>query len=102
MSVTRGNKHNFVRMDVQLAEHGEVNIVFKDYLEKCINTFGEQFNGGARTPVRAVCFESTQEVDKLSEEKSEIFHHVVAKITICGKGGKTRHRSGNIIPMFKG
>ena len=55
ISVTRGKSHNFVGMDFELTENGEVKIIMRDYLTECIATFGEKFNGGAKTPFWQIC-----------------------------------------------
>ena len=85
MSVTRGDKHNFVGMNFCFTKDGKVEIIMRDYLEECIKTFGEAFNGGAKTPAQADLFKSSEEAEKLSEEKAEIFHHVVAKLLFVAK-----------------
>ena len=36
------------------------------------------FNGGAKTPAQVDLFESSEDAKKLSDEKAEIFHHIVA------------------------
>ena len=41
MVVTRGQRHNFMGMDFELKNNGEVTILTRDYLEECIDTFGE-------------------------------------------------------------
>ena len=85
MSITKGNKHNFVGMDFELMENGEIEIIMRDYLEECIATFGEAFNGGAKTPAQGNLFESSDEAEKLSEDKAEVFHHIVAKLLFVAK-----------------
>ena len=73
MSVTKGQKHNFVGMNIELKNDGEVLIEMDDYIKECIQTFGESFNGGAKTPATTDLFENESKVEELNEEKKEIF-----------------------------
>ena len=80
MTGTRGKKHTFVGMDIEFKEDGKVELSMREYLQECINTFGEAFNGGAKTPARPSLFEIDKDSGQLCDRKKDIFHRIVAKL----------------------
>jgi len=62
MSVIRGDKHNFLGMDVQFKGDGTIHISSKTYITECIESFSEEMFGRVLTPVNDKLFE----VDKTS------------------------------------
>ena len=50
-----------------------------------MKTFGETVNGGAKTPTKHNLFEVNHESKCLSENKREIFYHIVAKFLFVAK-----------------
>ena len=55
-----------------------------DYIDKCIVAFGEAMNKCPPTPASGKLFE-VEESPELNERKSEIFHHIVAKLLYVSK-----------------
>ena len=85
MTVTKGDKHNFVGMDIEYNRDKTVSISMKDYIKECIETFGKQFNGGASSPAKRNLFEINETSKRLSEKRADIFHHIVAKLLFVSK-----------------
>ena len=85
MTITKGNKHTFVGMDIEYNDDGTVSISMNDYIEECIEVFGKSFNGGATSPAKRNLFEIDEHSKKLSEKKSILFHHIVAKLLFVSK-----------------
>ena len=86
MTVTRGKEHLFVGMDFKLNEDGTVSISINNYIEECIASYGEEIsNNNTKTPASSKLFNVNVDSIKLSEDKSEIFHHIVAKLLFVMK-----------------
>ena len=75
--------HNFVGMDLEFKENGTVEILMKEYIKECIEVFGERMRR-VTTPAKSSLFEIKDEVE-MSEERQEIFHHIVAKLLYVSK-----------------
>ena len=84
MTVTRGKSHNFVGMDIEFMDNNTVEILMKGYIEECIVTFGEDLGKGVNTPAKHDLFNVSDD-DKMSEERMDIFHHIVAKLLYVSK-----------------
>ena len=50
MTVNRGNKHTFLGMDFELTSDGKVSIMVKQYIEECVEAFGEEIIKKQKTP----------------------------------------------------
>ena len=72
-------------MSIDLTEDGNVEIDMKDYLAEAINAYGEEIKGTSPTPAKVDLFKSEQNSKGLSEDKSERFHHIVAKLLYISK-----------------
>ena len=73
MTVSRGNKHTYVGMDIELLKDGTVSIQMKDYLDESIKAFGENVKGRSPTPAKTNLFEIDKNSKELSEEKKKGF-----------------------------
>ena len=86
MTVTRGKEHTFVGMNFKLKDDGTVSITMKDYIEECIASYGEKVsNYNTKTPANNKLFNVDVHSNKLSQDKSDIFHHIVAKLSFVIK-----------------
>ena len=56
MTVTRGNAHTFVGMDIEFKDNGMIEILTKEYIKEFIVTFGEEMNKGVNTPAKHELF----------------------------------------------
>ena len=86
MTVTRGKEHVFVGMGFKLNEDGTVSISMNDYIEECIASYGEEISkNNTKTPANSKLFNVNVHSTRLYEDKSEIFHHIVAKLLFVMK-----------------
>ena len=58
MTVTHGNRHTYVGMDIHFKGNREVTIVMSDYFIECIADFGEDCSKVVATPAGNHIFES--------------------------------------------
>jgi hypothetical protein len=81
LSVTRGPVHEYLGMIIDYSEDGKVKFSMPNYEEEILAECPEELLGrGVTTPASLHLFDTDDEAPKLSEEKSEIFHHLVAKL----------------------
>ena len=86
MTVTRGKEHVFVGMNFKLNEDGTVSISMNDYIEEYIASYGEEISkNNTKTSTNSKLFNVDVHSIKLSEDKSDIFHHIVAKLLFVMK-----------------
>jgi hypothetical protein len=87
MTITRGNEHVFLGMNITFHENGTVGVKMKEYIKEAIADFGEDITRPATTLAKKNLFEI--DVDKsngqLSVKDAEIFHSVVAKLLYVSK-----------------
>ena len=79
MTVTQGKLHNFVGMDLEFKENSSIEILMKEYIKECIEVFGETMRR-VTTSAKSSLFEIKDEV-KMSTDRQEIFHYIVAKFS---------------------
>ena len=88
MIVKRGNLHTFVGMDFEVTDDRCIKILVDDYIKECIDTFEEidkKISGKAVTPAKHNLFEVDDNQKVLSNEKADIFHHIVGKLLYVSK-----------------
>ena len=78
MSITRGKKHSFIGMDIDILENKKLKILMKCHIEEAINNFNEEITRTAPTPARKDLFEIDEKSERLSDSDAENFHSVVA------------------------
>ena len=76
MSVTRGDKHDFLGMNIHFKAK-KVKISMNKHILKAMNDFPENITRNASTPATSYLFE-VRESENLTEEKADIFHSIVA------------------------
>ena len=72
-------------MDLTFNDDRTVSITMNDYIKKSIESYGGKFNGGCTTPTKRDLFDIDESTRKLSEDRSNIFHHIVAKLFFVSK-----------------
>ena len=74
-------------MDFEITKDGKMNVFTKDYINESIDDVGEDILNGAETPATKYVFEICDDKDTvvLNEGKSEMFHHIVAKLLYMSK-----------------
>jgi hypothetical protein len=84
VTVKRGNKHTFVGIDFEVNMDGTVSLDMVDSLKESIVAFGEPITKNVPTPASSDLF-TVKESPTLDEKRSEIFHHIVAKLLYVTK-----------------
>ena len=88
MTVKRGKAHKFVGMNFDLQEDGRLKILMREYLEECINSFnemGDEIKTTIGSPAGHDLFKVDEGMNRLDTEKSEMLHHIVAKLLFVSK-----------------
>ena len=82
LTVTRGNKHRFLGMNITVHPRDKIEIEMKDQLQKAIDMFiqneGEDVIEEVTSPATRKLREVNPECELLSEDKSDAFHSIVA------------------------
>ena len=84
MNVTRGNKHIYLGLEIEIRD-GKVFISMKGYIEEAILDFGEPVSGKAATPAAKNLMEVNEDGDRLDKARSEKFHSIVQKLLHVSK-----------------
>jgi hypothetical protein len=69
MTITRGDKHNYIGMDIEFMGKGEVQILMKDYIVEALEMFPEDCTGHVTTPAANLLFTVDPTATRLSEER---------------------------------
>ena len=85
MSVTRECKHTYVRINFDFKPDGTVDVEMKDYPKECIKEFPDDISNVVTTPAALHLFKVDDKTNKLSVDKMEIFHRIVAKLLFACK-----------------
>ena len=80
VTVTHGDSHTYVGMDIHFKGNREVTIAMIDYLIECISDFGEVCSTVVATPAGNHIFESNPDCPKLTEAMRKKLHRIVAKL----------------------
>ena len=88
--ISRGNKHDLLGMKIEIdRKNKNVIIDMRDQIKEAFDTFGEDLDDTVSTPANKNLFTTYDgESPGLNEEKSEVFHSVVAKLLFIMKRGK--------------
>jgi len=79
MNTTRGSKHTYLGVDFEITQ-GRIELLMPEYIQECIDSFGEAINSNAVTPANKNLFEIEDEAMVLDDEKATIYHHIVQKL----------------------
>jgi Reverse transcriptase (RNA-dependent DNA polymerase)/Zinc knuckle len=81
MTVTRGDKHTFLGMDIKFnREDGTVTLAMNSYIMEAINDFAEDVSSPASTPSGKGLFAVDPASCALPTTQAELFHSIVAKL----------------------
>jgi len=67
-------------MQIDYRKKGVVTFSMKEYIEKMLKETPYDMEGNARTPTAIHLLNTNDGADKLSEDKAQLFHHIVAKL----------------------
>ena len=84
MPQTRGDEHNFLGVNIK-CKYKKVKIIMKKNIQKATDTFMDDITRNAASPATSYLFKTCEDA-KLSEEKSEIFHSVMASLLFISGG----------------
>ena len=88
MTVTHGNKHIYLGMDIEFIGKGEVTILMKDYLQEAIDAFPEDCGTACTSPGTSGLFQVDEKAERLPEPERKLLHSLVAKLLFVSKRGR--------------
>ena len=84
LTVSRGKKHNFLGMNIELNDNKSISIEMRDQLNETVNMFEDEEKEEVVEVVTSPAQKHLRIVDEqcpaLSDEKKKVFHTIVAKI----------------------
>ena len=81
---TRGKIHNYLGMTLDYSTSKKLKLSMKDYIEKMIKEFPETLKE-SYCPWNENLFKLNEDAERLSKDKSEVFHKFVAKGLFASK-----------------
>jgi len=86
LTVTRGKIHEYLGMTLDFSTDGQVKFTMTDYIDNMLAELPTDMDGTATTPAANHLFEvNTEDPMLLDENRSEMFHHNVAKLLFLCK-----------------
>ena len=85
MTVTRGDHHIYLGMDIKFTGDGEVHLLMKDYLLEAAEAFPETITGEIATPAATYLFKVNPDSTLLDVKRKDIFHSITAKLLYVSK-----------------
>ena len=85
VKVVYGNEHVYLGMDVDFSIDGCVKIDMRKYVNEMLEEFPEKVKGKSMTPANEKLFRVNEKSMRLSKEKSDTFHTMVAKALFLSK-----------------
>jgi hypothetical protein len=84
ITVSRGNKHTFLGMDITFNDDGTVSIDMQQYVTETIQDFPDKMRKQASSPARANLQQIDPRSKPLNKERRELFHSLTMKLMfIC-------------------
>ena len=80
ISVSHGDKHTYLGMDLDYSDKGKCRITMSGYTKEVINAFPEVINGAGATPAADHLFQTREDGKKLPEEQAAAFHRTTAQL----------------------
>ena len=87
LTVTEGNEHTYVGMDITI-KGDKVEIHNIEYIKETFDLFEEDIGTPAATPAKTHLFEVQDGRDALNSKKHKVFHSCVAKLLFVAKRGR--------------
>ena len=75
-------------MGIELKDNGEVAVTMDEYIEECMEAFGEELNRRSVNPAKGNLFSADEDEKSsklLNDEIGDVFHHIVAKLLFVAK-----------------
>ena len=82
LTMHTGRKHDYLGIDLEFREDGNLDVSMVKYLKGVIEAFPEQIVGKSATPARDRLFDIRDKKDRklLEEERAVAFHHTTAQL----------------------
>jgi len=80
LTVTRGKKHNFLGMDLTFCQDKTIKIEMKKMLNETLDMIDDDLCVKVSSPETKRLFDVREKAEPLNDEKSELFHSIVAKL----------------------
>ena len=80
LSLTTGNNHTFVGMDIDFIGGKKVTVSTPHHVDEALEDFVETLKGNVVNPETSKLFTITSESKELDDEKKEHYHFITAKI----------------------
>jgi len=88
LTVTKGDEHTFIGMKMKFYKSGKLGIILKEYLEECIDEFGDDLGPAVTSVAGRWLFQIDDNARKLTTEKADKFHSIVAKLLWVSQRGR--------------
>jgi hypothetical protein len=87
LNIVRGPRHDYLGMNLDFSNKGEVRIDMIVYITKIINAFPEKITGVQSTPAGDRLFQvrPSNEASYLSEPQARAFHHTTAQLLFLSR-----------------
>ena len=85
LTITMGQKHKYLGMDITFTEEGTVEIRMDEYVKEAIDAFGEDIRRPASTPAKSTLFKEAEGSPRLEGAQEDQFKHIVAKLLYVSK-----------------
>jgi hypothetical protein len=85
LTVTRGDIHEYLGMTIDYGTKGQVKIRMEDYVESMLEDVPTDMDGTATTPAALHLFKVDEAAKDLTQERSEMFHSITAKLLFLCK-----------------
>jgi Reverse transcriptase (RNA-dependent DNA polymerase) len=85
LTINRGKTHEYLGMTIDYSTPGKVKIGMVDYVRNMLDKLPEDMKGESATPAANHLFQVDNAAEKLSSDKSIMFHHNAAKLLFLCK-----------------
>ena len=76
----RGNKHLYLDMNITIEDDKHISIKMKDQIQETLDAFPDDINSEVSSPAGRYLMQVNEHGVKLSSNKADIYHSVVAKL----------------------
>jgi Ca2+-binding EF-hand superfamily protein len=80
LTITRGDTHTFLGMDIKIRNDGKFEILQTDHLKEAFEMFGEDLTRKVTSSASSYLFQVDNNSKMLDDTKSKVFHSVSAKL----------------------
>ena len=80
ITITTGDEHTFLGMNIKFNKNGTVTIDMQDYVKETLTDFPDKLRNKVASPARPDLFFVKNASPRLNQERSDIFHSIVMKL----------------------